>query len=189
MGFQRASTNVIAHRARSSKQTLYSLFPTKADLFTAVMSAQTEELYSHHVEYIESGKPPRQALTEMGTMLLNLFSSPNFLALYRILIAEAENFPDLARQLWHLCAERGYTLLAEYLESRRIGGPAWRKSAVQFVSIVLGDLVLKAMLNPGHAVSKRELNSRVREAVNHFLLLHSEPNIGKQSKSLPRKLR
>src|ERR1035438_1238209 len=55
-GFQRASTAVIARRARSSKQTLYALFPTKADLFAAVMSAHTEQLFARHIEYIESGE-------------------------------------------------------------------------------------------------------------------------------------
>jgi hypothetical protein len=54
--------------------------------------------------------------------MLAMFSAPRFLALYRIVVAEAHNFPDLARQLWCYCMERGYTQLAEYLKSRRIGG-------------------------------------------------------------------
>jgi AcrR family transcriptional regulator len=187
MGFQRASTAVIARRARSSKQTLYALFPTKADLFAAVMSAHTEQLFARHVEYIESGKPPRQALAEMGDMVLGLFSSSTFLALYRILVAEAANFPDLARQFWNMCAERGYRLLAEYLKSRGIGGPHWRKSAVQFVSFILGDFILNAMLNPDRTPSERELHKRVREAVRDFLILHPEPPPAGRSRTLPRK--
>ena len=123
-GFERAATSEIARRARTSKQTLYALFPTKADLFAGVISAHTEQLFSRHMHYIESGKPPRQALAEIGDMLLAMFSAPTFLALYRILVAEANNFPDLARRLWSVCHERGNGLLAEYLKSRRIGGPA-----------------------------------------------------------------
>ncbi len=177
-GFQRASTTEIARRARSSKQTLYALFPNKADLFAAVMSAHTEQLFARHIEYIESGEPPRKALTEMGDMMLGLFYSPTFLSLYRILVAEAENFPDLARQLWRACSERGYILLAEYLKSRGIGGPHWRKSAAQFVSFILGDFILNTMLNPDHGMSKRELRARVRDAVRDFLILHPEPKAG-----------
>ena len=186
-GFQRASTAEIARRARTSKQTLYALFPTKADLFAAVMSAHTEQLFAHHIEYIESGKPPRQALTEIGEMVLGLFSSPTFLALYRILVAEAENFPDLARHLWNVCAGRGYLLLAEYLKSRGIGGPQWRKSAAQFVSLILGDFILNTMLNPGHALDKREIRLRVRDAVSDFLLLHPARSGGNRRRTLPRK--
>lgn len=173
-GFERASTTEIARRARTSKQTLYGLFPTKADLFAAVMSGYTEQLFAHHMEYIESGKPAEQALTEIAAMVLDLFSAPRFLALYRILVAEAENFPELARQLWRVCAERGYTLLAEYLRSRGIGGPAWRRSAAQFVSLLLGDFLLSAMLNPDHRLSRSAMQSRVRGAVRDFLALHPE---------------
>jgi AcrR family transcriptional regulator len=171
-GFERASTNEIARRAHTSKQTLYALFPTKADLFVGVMSAHTEELFSRHGHYIESGKAPGPALTEMGERILTMFSAPTFLALYRILVAEAHHFPDLARQLWSVCMERGYGLLAEYLKSRGIGGPAYRQSAAQFVSFVLGDFVVSAMLNPDVELSGGALKARVRDAVRDFLRLH-----------------
>ena len=171
-GFERASTNEIARRAQTSKQTLYALFPTKADLFVGVMSAHTEELFSRHLDYIASGKAPSAALTEIGERTLNMFSAPTFLALYRILVAEAHRFPDLARQMWSVCIERGYGLLAEYLKSRRIGGPAYRKSAAQFVSFVLGDFVVNAMLNPDLELSEAALRARVRRAVRDFLYLH-----------------
>ncbi|MGC9159574.1 MAG: TetR/AcrR family transcriptional regulator, partial [Terracidiphilus sp.] len=160
-GFERASTAEIARRARASKQTLYALFPGKADLFVAVMSAHTEQLFSHHAEHIESKKPPRQALIEIGSMTLRMFSSPTFLALYRILVAGAENFPDLARKLWRVCKVRGNELLAEYLRARRIGGPNYRRSAEQFVSLILGDYILNVLLNPDFELSERILKARV----------------------------
>jgi len=171
-GFEHAGTSEIARRARTSKQTLYTLFPTKSDLFVSVIGAHTEQLFARHAYYIESGDAPRQALTEIGHSVLKMFSAPEFLALYRIIVAEAHNFPDLARQLWRQCAERGYGLLAEYLRSRQIGGPNYRKSAAQFVSFVLGDFVLNQMLNPDHPRSERALHAGVRQAVEDFLRLH-----------------
>lgn len=171
-GYARASTSQIARRARTSKQTLYTLFPTKADLFAAVMSLHTEQLFALHLQYIESADPPRRALTDIGYRILSMFSAPQFLALYRILVAEAHNFPDLARQLWNTCMVHGQDLLGDYLQSRRIGGPQYKKSAMQFISFVLGDFVLNAMLNPDLELSDRALRARVREAVNGFLRLH-----------------
>ena len=171
-GFEHASTSEIARRARTSKQTLYALFPTKADLFVSVIGAHTDQLFARHAYYIESGKTPRQALTEIGHSVLKMFSAPEFLALYRIVVAEAHNFPDLARQLWREYSERGHGLLAEYLKSRSIGGPGYRKSAAQFVSFVLGDFVLNQMLNPDRRRSERALHSGVQQAVEDFLRLH-----------------
>ncbi len=179
-GFERASTAEIARRARTSKQTLYALFPTKSDLFVAVMSAHTEQLFSHHAEHIESKKTPRRALAEIGSMTLRMFSAPTFLALYRILVAEADNFPGLARQLWQVCKVRGNELLAEYLKSRRIGGPDYRKSAEQFVSFILGDYILNVLLNPDLELCERTLQARVHSAVEDFLRLHSARPSGRR---------
>jgi hypothetical protein len=109
-----------------------------------------------------------------------MFSAPEFLALYRILVAETHNFPDLARDLWNGCVDRGYGLLAEYLKSRRLGGPDYDKSSAQFVSFVLGDFVINAMLNPDLELSERAVRSRVRQAVEDFLRLHTEPRVRKQ---------
>ena len=173
-GYGRANTAEIARRAKTSKQTLYSLFPTKADLFVGVISLHAERLFVRHVEFIESAASPEATLNEMGYEMLSMFSEPGFLALYRIVVAEAHNFPDLARQLWRSCMERGYSQLAEYLKSRRIGGPLYRKSASQFLSFVLGDFIVNAMLNPDLKLSDRVLRLRVSEAVRDFIRLHPE---------------
>lgn len=173
-GFERTNTNEIARRARTSKQTLYALFPTKADLFIGVIGAHTEKIFARHDYYIASDKPPRKALTEIGQTVLGMFTNPEFQALYRIVVAEARNFPHLARQLRRECAERGYVLLADYLRSRRIGRPNYRRAADRFVSLVLGDFLLNGMLDPGMAWSRRVVLQRVRQAVDDFFLIYPQ---------------
>lgn len=174
-GYERASTAEIAGRAHTSKQTLYGLFPSKAELFVAVIGAHTEALFARHTEYIESTEPPREALTGIGIETLGLFTAPRFLALYRILVAESHRFPDLARLLWDRCQIRGRELLAAYLRSRRIGGPRYDRSAAKFISFILGDYVINAMLNPDQELSPRVVRKRAREAVDDFLLLYPAP--------------
>ncbi len=172
-GYERASTNEIARRAQTSKQTLYSLFPSKAELFIGVMTARIEHLFARHAYYIASDEPPRQVLAAMGEMMLRIFRSHEFLALYRILVAQVHTFPEPALMLWRACVERGYTLLAEYLRTRGLGGPEYEHSASRFVSFVLGDYVLNAMLDPALRMSERDLRQRVDEAVDDFLQLHA----------------
>lgn len=173
-GFERANTSELARRARTSKQTLYALFPTKADLFAGVIGAHTEKLFARHAHYIASEKPPRVALTEIGQTVLGMFTNPEFQALYRIVVAETRNFPRLARQLWLECSERGYTLLAEYLRSRRIGKPNYRRAADRFISLVLGDYLLNGMLNPDLSWSRRAALTRVRQAVDDFFSIYPQ---------------
>jgi len=138
-GYQKASTNLIARRARTSKQTLYALYSTKAELFVAVITAHMEKLFTRHEYFIASGEPPRQVLTDIGRMVLGMFRSPEFLTLYRIMVAEVKDFPE------------------------------------QFISLVLGDFVLNAMLDPELTLSNRAVGERVRESVAIFLHLHKEP--------------
>lgn len=176
-GFQGANTNEIARRARTSKQTLYALFPTKADLFIGVMSAHTEKLFARHAYYIASQDPPRKALNEIGRTVLGLFTNSEFQALYRIAVAEAQNFPHVAHQLRRECSERGYALLAEYLRSRRIGSLDYLRAADRFVSLVLGDFLLNGMLNPGLAWSRRVMLTRVRRAVDDFFMIYPQGEI------------
>ena len=172
-GFDRASTSEIAKRARTSKQTLYALFPTKADLFVSVMSAHTDQLFARHAYYIESGKTPRQALTEIGHSVLEHVQPPEFLALYRIIVAEAHNFPDLARQLWRECTERGYGLLAEYLQVAPHRRPRLQqgRGAVRLVCPRRFRSERRCSTRTAAGANARSMRG-VQQAVEDFLRLH-----------------
>ncbi|MDR3764916.1 MAG: TetR/AcrR family transcriptional regulator [Acidobacteriota bacterium] len=172
-GFERASTNEIARRAQTSKQTLYSLYPSKAELFVGVVTARIEPLFARHVNYIESAEPPRKVLSNMGESMLRMFRSREFLALYRILVSQVHTFPEPALALWRSCAERGYALLAEYLAVRKLGGPDYEKSSVRFVSFVLEDFLFNALLDPALHMTEKDLRRRVDEAVDDFMRLHA----------------
>lgn len=172
-GYERASTIEIARRARTSKQTLYGMFPSKADMFLAVMSAHTEQLFAHHLDHLASTASDREVLMNMGREMLQMFATPDFLALYRITVAEAPRFPELAQQLWLNCGDRGYSMLAELMKHRDLGGPDYRNSAIKFVSFVLGDFILNSMLQPNPEITEPALQARVQEAVDDFLKLHT----------------
>lgn len=171
-GFERASTNEIARRAQTSKQTLYQLYPSKAELFVGVMTERISVIFNRHTYYIESAEPPRQALAGIGEMILDLFRSREFLGLYRILVGQVQTFPEPAMALWRACRQRGYALLAEYLKSRRIGGPDYTRTATRFVSLVLGDFLINALLDPALKLSDRDVKARVHDAVEDFFCLH-----------------
>ncbi|HEX2918679.1 MAG TPA: TetR/AcrR family transcriptional regulator [Edaphobacter sp.] len=172
-GYERASTTEFARRARTSKQTLYGMFPSKADMFLAVMSRHTDQLFAEHHLHIASPEPIKTVLTQMGEKILRMFTAPEFLALYRIVVAEAPRFPELAQRLWISCADHGHSLLAELLRSRAVGGPDYRKSGIQFVTFILGDVILNSMLNPQAQLTESAIQAHVQEAVDDFLTLHT----------------
>ena len=168
MGFERGSTNEIARRAQTSKQTLYSLYPSKAELFLAVMRAHTEKTYSQHDLLISAGLTPRQGLIEVGKHMLRIATDPAFLALYRVTMSVSLKFPELAQTVRHDCVERGYQLVAKYLQFHKIGGPNYSDSAELFCLLVLRDFVTRALVNPGLTLSRQAIHARVQRAVEVF---------------------
>jgi TetR/AcrR family transcriptional repressor of mexJK operon len=99
-GYAGTSMDVVAQRARASKTTLYSRFPSKEALFSATISAfcvhgalgfAWDELLS---------LPPETALREIGRRFLDLILSPEAVRMEQIITGEAPRFPEVAR-LFH----------------------------------------------------------------------------------------
>jgi AcrR family transcriptional regulator len=82
-GYGATSMAMVAARARVGKQTLYRRFPDKAALF--------REVVRRRIDAMTLGE-----LKTMGRAALDTVLDPEFVRLYRIIIAEALPFPELA---------------------------------------------------------------------------------------------
>ncbi len=94
LGYGATSMATVAARARVGKQTLYRRFPDKAALFREVIRRRLDVMMP---AADGSGEcDPMATLKEMGRRALDVVLDPEFLRLYRIIIAEALPFPELA---------------------------------------------------------------------------------------------
>ncbi len=99
VGFSSATMDAIAQRARVSKITLYSRYPQKAALFQAVAEHQLAAWSAGRSE----NNPPIVATTLDATVRhlvgvhVRAHLSPEFVNLTKIIMAEIDTFPDLAR--------------------------------------------------------------------------------------------
>jgi AcrR family transcriptional regulator len=94
-GFGATSMATVATRARVGKQTLYRRFPDKAALFREVIRRRIDAMLVAPAD----GGTSRDPLGDLKTMAratLDTVLDPEFLQLYRIIIAEALPFPELA---------------------------------------------------------------------------------------------
>jgi len=95
MGYERASMNELAKRFGGSKATLYGYFPSKEELFVAVVKAvatghlleATQELAAD----VAAGQPALEArLKRFGERMLKVLThDESALAVYRMVVAEA----------------------------------------------------------------------------------------------------
>jgi AcrR family transcriptional regulator len=93
-GYGGTSMATVAARARVGKQTLYRRYPDKAALFREVIRRRLDVMMPMSDGSGECD--PMATLKEMGRRALGIVLDPEFLRLYRIIIAEALPFPELA---------------------------------------------------------------------------------------------
>src|SRR5579864_5092806 len=106
-GFEPVAIEEIAKQAGVAKRFIYARYADKPALFVAAI----EHNVLGRLETLHTFEPsPRGAewgLLELGRALLDLALQPEVIALQRLLLGSAPQFPDLARRLIERNRERG----------------------------------------------------------------------------------
>jgi TetR/AcrR family transcriptional regulator, mexJK operon transcriptional repressor len=107
-GYLGATTDEVAARASVSKQTLYKHFADKQRLFADVIVDKAMQVVDGLAESVTSSlhdaKDVRKALRSLADGFLSGLLKPDVLRLRRLVIAEADRFPEVG-QAWF---ERGF---------------------------------------------------------------------------------
>lgn len=93
-GYEGASMSRIASEAGVSKGTLYNYFPSKADLFRAYVKRECARSIAKVFDDLDQSAPPVEALSKIGLGTFRLLLSDLQLTMYRVVISEAERFPE-----------------------------------------------------------------------------------------------
>lgn len=94
-GYSATSLAMVIAQAGIGKQSLYHRFPDKPFLFREVIRRRIDAMISPEGD--TQVHNPLAELKALGSAALNAALDPDFLRLYRIIIAEALPFPELAR--------------------------------------------------------------------------------------------
>ncbi|UJW76987.1 TetR/AcrR family transcriptional regulator [Rhizobium sp. SL42] len=114
LGFSGTTTDIVAARCRISKQTLYRLFPSKSDLFLAVIAA-------HRQMMLDLPRPPDED-DPVDTVLEKIFmidideeAENERQAVIHIVMREGAQFPEIAEILRRDGIDRSRQILADWL--------------------------------------------------------------------------
>jgi AcrR family transcriptional regulator len=94
-GYGATSMATVASRARVGKQTLYRRYPDKAALFREVIRRRIDAVITTPDETSRKTNPLNE-LKRLAAAALESVLEPDFIQLYRMIIAEAGLFPELA---------------------------------------------------------------------------------------------
>lgn len=177
-GYVGATTDEVAALAAVSKQTLYKLYGDKQKLFAEAIletTRGTAERLAATVTLLERASDARAALRLVAEGWLRELLSAEVLRLRRLVIAEAERFPEVGRAWFERGFDRALVVLGESLQElagrgllRPLDDP--RRAAYQFAGLVMYQPMNQAMFaGPDALPSARELNRIARSAVEVFL--------------------
>ncbi len=117
-GFERASMDVIAARAGTTKRTLYAHFESKEKLFLAVIELVRGLLLSRLKDPATYAKDTREALVLFCARFLETVVWHRSVRMFRLSLAEADRFPEGAAKLYEALFETAHELLASFLRER-----------------------------------------------------------------------
>jgi AcrR family transcriptional regulator len=119
MGFERASMDVLAARAATSKRTLYAHFESKDKLFLAVVDL-VRELYLDKLKTpADYGEDTAEAVVLFCGRFLQLLLWGPALRTCRLGIAEADRLPEASAQYYDAIINTTHERLAAFLSERR----------------------------------------------------------------------
>lgn len=98
-GFAAASMEGIAREAAVAKLTLYRHFETKEALFAQVTRRAQLSVRERLGTMADPGRPLEQVLREIIQKLYDGYTHPDYLAVMRMVVAEAGRFPQLGRAM------------------------------------------------------------------------------------------
>jgi AcrR family transcriptional regulator len=165
-GYAGVSIEAVASAAGVGKNTIYRRHATKADLFQAVVDDQIRTLLKTPEE-IEDGDLESR-LTRLAVLLVEAALNPETTALQRLVIAEAERFPEIAA----ICLDRAFRpaiALARSVLERGGGQSDLDFAAQQFVAAAVYGPHLDALMGRRSLNSAEDIARYVENAVVLFL--------------------
>jgi AcrR family transcriptional regulator len=174
-GYTAASMSTIAARLGGSKGTLYNYFKNKEELFEAQVRERCGQAADRILEISVEGEPA-ETLTRLGEQYLEHLYSEETVQMFRILVAEAQRSPELARVFYEVGPARGQRGLQDYLQAARARGSLHiadcALAAEQFLSLCKGRTHLQFLLNLIPPLKPTEIRLQIAQAVSAFMTLY-----------------
>ncbi len=115
-GYAAASMSKISEIVGGSKRTLYALFPSKKDLFCAVIEEECARLFDQVFAFGPLLSDPRSAVVLFAQRFVTKLLSDDIVGLDRLSVAESVRFPQVGQVVFEFAHTRGLDRLMPYME-------------------------------------------------------------------------
>ena len=144
-GFAATRLEDVAVRAGVTKGTIYLYYPSKEDLFKAVIQSELVP----NLESLESALDPSgsalEQLQQLFTVFVHHIAPSPASVIPKLVLAEAGNFPEIARFYRETVAERGLRLIRAILNRGITRGEFRPVDVDQVVFCIIGPLIFSLL--------------------------------------------
>ncbi|QQQ48913.1 TetR/AcrR family transcriptional regulator [Pseudomonas syringae] len=178
MGYERASMNEVTKRMGGSKATIYSYFPSKEELFIAVVDKLATVHLSDAVSElaIQDDKPIdlRTLFMRFGErMLMVLINDDKALAVYRMVVAESGN-SDIGMMFYESgpsqCLQTVTSMMALAMRRGQLRDTDPHIAALQLTALLTAETEIRLYQQAPMPLSIEEIRAMVERAVDTFML-------------------
>lgn len=177
LGYDRTSLARVAVNAGVSKATLFKQFPTKAELFEAVVLAAGDTPDSAPLD------PPsgdfHAGLVSLGVAYAELLSRPRIADLIRAVIAESSRFPELRERTFDFGTLPVLSALRRYFQGANTTGTAnvhdLDVAAAQFLGMIATVVFWPRLVHGNWSLTEEETLHTIDEAARTIAARYATP--------------
>jgi len=186
-GYAAASVSEIAAKVGGSKATLYSYFPSKKDLFAAVIEEEVRQMLAPMFEMDETQGDVRTVLERFARRFLALLLADDTVAFYRLVVAESARFPEVGQAAYQFGVQHGLDHLAGYFAAAMERGALRRTDAsvavLQFFDLCAGELHRKRLFGVVGADDRDAVEKQAKNAVATFLAAYGADEVSRAARA------
>ncbi|MCB2075289.1 MAG: TetR/AcrR family transcriptional regulator [Novosphingobium sp.] len=172
-GYADTTMSEIAATLGGSKGTLWNYFPSKELLFNAVLDRLTRDFRAQLTVILNTRGDVETTLRRFCEEFLRKVTAPESIALYRLVISEANRFPEVGRVFYDRGPQATRQQLADYLSVAMEGGMLRKadclRAAGQLIGLCLGGSHQRLLVGAIDRVERGQLDEDIDRAMEIFM--------------------
>ena len=175
-GYAATSMSTIAAKVGGSKATLYYYFPSKEELFLAVIDEKCRDAHATIADIIADVSDFPRTLTELTDTLVRMILDDQSIAIRRLITAEAARFSELGRAFYACGRQKGIETLMDFFARAKKAGklkPASPRAMVTtYLGLCEGELLIQKLWNVNPDPAEKEIQAAIDHTISVFLAVY-----------------
>jgi TetR/AcrR family transcriptional repressor of mexJK operon len=174
-GLAGTSMDAVSQHAGVSKQTVYSHFSSKEDLFRTCIRNKVES-FGFQDEDLPDDADLETMLTLLGKQFLHLIFDDEVVAMHRVVIGESASYPKIAGLFFETGPEKTINAVARYIDSQmacnRLKQDDPHYVAVLFLGLVRADYQMQMLMGIRPNLTEEDIDQHLNKVVRQFIALY-----------------